>query len=128
MQDDKILDLVREFMNVQDSRMQELSGYEGGPLVGRLATFHRDFYRGYKGISFGAGVLSRYTWSNLGWRIGAILGVTTAGALSQDEQKQIARLFFDMLSHLQAETIRWHNKNLKIEFPIPIDDFGEESK
>jgi len=108
MIEDEVLERVRTFMNVPDGRMQEISGYEGErvgePLTGRQGTFHRDFYKGYRGESM-TEALSEYTWSNLGWRLGVILRAATGGDLSRDEQKEIASLLFDMLSHLHAETI-----------------------
>lgn len=128
MQQDKALDLVRAYMDAPDRRWQDIGGYKGdhvgGPLGGRRGTFHNSFYEGYQGNVM-QDVLERYSWSNLGWRLGVILGTATDRSLPRDDQKEIARLLFDMLSHLHAETIRWHNENLERKLEILSPDTTE---
>jgi hypothetical protein len=72
------------------------------------------------------GVLERYSWSNLGWRLGVILRAATGGDLPRDDEKEVAGLLFDMLSHLQAKTIEWHNDNLERKLQVPIPDAAED--
>lgn len=132
---DEAFERVRKYMNAPDVRMQRIRGYEGdrvgGRLGGRRGTFHDSFYEGYQGDLM-QNALEEYTWSNLGWRLGVILGTATNRSLPRDDQKEIARVLFDMLSHLQAETIRHHDENperkLEISSPEAAEEEGDAQK
>lgn len=103
--DDKLLSLVRESIEASDRREQSIDGYDDEELKGRRMTFCRDFYKGCRGEPMDE-VLSEYTWSNLGWRLGVLFHVAAGDSIPEETQQTIALTLFDMLAHLHVGTIR----------------------
>lgn len=81
---DNNIELVKQFLDA------------GGPYdiksLERKGTFCQSFYKGLEGKPMAEKTLTRYTWSNLGWRLGVVVAATT-----EENREEMAGLLYEMI-------------------------------